>query len=79
MVYRWSVTFIRKSLEDVFRLLKGVIRAYAGGYLGDVLKKAVMTSISDQSRTSLRPNLRRFYEDFATPLCWLGFLMLSGS
>ena len=36
------------------------------------LKKVVATSILDQSRTSLRPKLRRFQDVFATSLCRLG-------
>ena len=34
--------------------------------LEDFLEKVVATSISDQSKTSLRPKLRRFYDVFAT-------------
>ena len=40
--------------------------------LDDVLEKVVATSISDQSKTSLRPKLRRSYDVFATSLCRLG-------
>ena len=34
--------------------------------------KIVANSISDQSKTSLRPKLRRFYDVFTTSLCRLG-------
>ena len=39
MVSRWSFTFTRKSLEDVLRLLKDVLKTYPEGRLGEVLKK----------------------------------------
>ena len=53
MVVRWSFAFTRKSIEDVLRRLKEVLRTSpAGRRLGDVLKNAVATSISDQSKTS---------------------------
>ena len=46
----------------------------------DVLKKKIVaTSISDQSRTSLRPKLKRFYDVFATSLCRLGRVMVERS
>ena len=54
------------------RLVEDVLRTFPGRRPDDVLKKVVATSISDQSRTSLRPKLRRFYEVFATSLCRLG-------
>ena len=60
-----------KRLEDVSwkmsrgRLLEDVLTTS--------LKKVVATSISDQSRTSLRPKLRRFYDVIATSLCRLGY------
>ena len=59
-----------KRLEDVSW------RMSSGRLLEDVLttslEKVVATSISDKSRTSLRPKLRRFYDVFATSLCRLG-------
>ena len=42
-----------------------------GRRLDNVLKKVVSTSISDQSRTYLRPKLRRFYDVIAASLCRL--------
>ena len=41
---------------------------------GDILKTSLksLRPTSDQSRTSLRPNLRRLYNIFATSLCRLG-------
>ena len=53
MVSRWSFAFSRKSLEDVLRRHKQVL-------------KKVTTSISDQSKTFLRPKLRRFYDVFVS-------------
>ena len=51
-----------------------------GRLLEDVLttslKKIVTTSISDQSKMSLRPKLRCFYDVFATSLCRLGYRCL---
>ena len=64
--------FTRKSLEDNLNHLKRALRAPPGGRLNDVLKKFTMTSISDQSMTSLRPKFRRFYNVFGTPFCYLG-------
>ena len=64
--------FTRKSLEDNLNHLKRALRAPPGGRLKDVLKKFTMTSISDQSMTSLRPKFRRFYNVFGTPFCYLG-------
>ena len=64
--------FTRKSLEDNLNHLKRALRAPPGGRLNDVLKKFTMTSISDQSMTSLRPKFRRLYNVFGTPLCYLG-------
>ena len=68
--------FSRKSLENNLNHLKRVLRAPLGGRLNDVLKKFTMTSISDQSMTSLRPSLRpkfrRLYNVFGTPLRYLG-------
>ena len=68
MVSRWSIALTRKNLEDVLRHLKDVLRASHGRRLDNVLKNAVPTSISDQSRTSLRlkydiltTSLQRFY------------------
>ena len=72
MVSRWSFDFTKKSLEDVLRRLKEVLRKSPGRRHDDVLKKVVATSISDQSKTSLRSKLRRFYDVFATSLCRLG-------
>ena len=47
-----------------------------GQFLEDVLatsyKKVLATSISGESKTSLRPKIRRLYNGFATSLCWLG-------
>ena len=47
--------------------------------LKDVLttswKKTVATSISDQSKTSLRTKLKTFYDVFTTSLCRLGSLL----
>lgn len=54
-----------------------VLRRSSGRLLEDVLsmswKKVVATSISDQSKTSLRPNLRRFHDIFATSWYRLGY------
>ena len=68
MVSRWSFDFTKKSLEDVLRRLKEVLRKSPGRRHDDVLKKVAATSISDQSKTSLRSKLRRFYDVFATSL-----------
>ena len=43
-----------------------------GRHLEDLLKKLFVTCTSDQSKTSLRPKFRRFYNVFARSLCWLG-------
>ena len=55
MVYKWSFAFTIRSLEDSGRRLKMV----------------VAMSISDQSKTFLRPNLSSFYGVFAMSLCRL--------
>ena len=55
MVYKWSFAFTIRSLEDS----------------GRRLKKVVAMSISDQSKTFLRPNLSSFYGVFAMSLCRL--------
>ena len=59
MVFRWSFTFTRKGLEEVF---KEVLKTSSGRRLGNVFKKVVTTSILDQPTTSLRLKLRRFYD-----------------
>ena len=71
MVSSWSVAFTIKSLEDILRLLKEVLRTSLKDVLKTSSKKLVATSISDQCKTSLRPKLRRFYDVFATSLCRL--------
>ena len=74
-----SRTSLGRCLEDVSwktswgRFLEDVLRTFPGRRPEDVLKKKVVaTSISDQSRTYLRPKLRRFYDVFAMSLCRLG-------
>ena len=51
--------FTKKSLEDVFRLLKKILRTYPGRRLYHTLKKkkVVATSVSDHSKMSLRAKL----------------------
>ena len=71
-------TFPGRGLEDVSwktssgRLLEDVLKTSPGRRLNDASKKVVATFISNQSKTTLRPNLRRFYDVFATSLCRLG-------
>ena len=72
MVSRWSFAFNRKSLENVLKRLKEALRSSPGRRLDDILKMVVATSISDQSKTSLRPKLRHFYDVFVTSLSRLG-------
>ena len=64
MVSKWSFAFTTKGLEDVLRCLKNVLMASPGRRLGNVIKKVVATSISDKSKTFLRPKLRRLYDVF---------------
>ena len=61
------------AFKTSLRLLKEVLKTSSGRRLDDVLKKVVTASISDQSETSLRPKLRRFYDVFMTSLCRLGY------
>ena len=56
-----------------------IIPYYISYHIISYYKKVVATSISNQTKTSLRPKLRRFYDVFATSLRWLGksiFLIL---
>ena len=55
------------------RLLEDVLMTFPGRRLDDVLKKGRRDFISDQSKTPLRPKLRRFYNVFATSLFRFGF------
>ena len=64
MVSRWSFASTGKSLEDVLRRLKDVLRPSPGGRLDDVLEKVVVISILGQFKRSLRQNL----DVFATSL-----------
>ena len=77
MISWWPFAFARKSLEDVLRRLKEILRTSSGKRLDDVLKKVVATTISDQSKTSLRQKLRRFHDVFTTTLFRLGVFYFS--
>ena len=60
MVSKRSSGLTRKSLEDVLRYRKEVLRMSPGIRLYDIWKNVVATSILDKSKKSLKPKLRPF-------------------
>ena len=60
MVSKRSSGLTRKSLEDVLRYRKEVLRMSPGRRLYDILKNVVATSILGKSKKSLKPKLRPF-------------------
>ena len=77
LLSRWSFAFTRKTLEEVLRRLKHILMTSPERRLHDVAKKVVVTSVSDQSTTSLEPKLRRLAGVFATFFCvgWVPCLL----